>query len=208
LVRTVYIWCVYGIFGREITKIYGHIRCINTALANPVRALCMTFYSLINFTHFDENGVRGLSNVCQTFCMPPTNSGQPYIFYIHFFEYHTQMDSLTRPAAPRLRIRVGQNHIYTVHIRYFWPGNSIFTVIYGVYIQLWPALLRIQFGTILYNLVQFGAIWYNSVQYGTVWCNLRVQFGTIWYNLRIQFGATSRIDVTLSKSIAGLFRAM
>jgi len=33
----IYIWCVYGIFGREITEytVYGHKRYIYTVLANP-----------------------------------------------------------------------------------------------------------------------------------------------------------------------------
>ena len=31
--------------------------------------------------------------------------------------------------------------IYTVYARYFWQGNHLkYTVIYGVYIRLWPAL--------------------------------------------------------------------
>ena len=34
--------------------------------------------------------------------------------------------------------RVGQNHIHTVYIRYFWQGNH---QIYGVYIRFWPTLL-------------------------------------------------------------------
>jgi len=35
--RTIYRWCVYGIFGREITEytVYGHKRYIYTVLANP-----------------------------------------------------------------------------------------------------------------------------------------------------------------------------
>ena len=36
--------------------------------------------------------------------------------------------------------RVGQNHIYTVYIRYFWQGITQFTVIYGAYIRFWPTL--------------------------------------------------------------------
>jgi len=32
------------------------------------------------------------------------------------------------------------NPIYTVYIRYFWQGNFIHTVIYGVYIRFWPTL--------------------------------------------------------------------
>jgi hypothetical protein len=35
LARTLFIRCMYGIFGREITQIYSHIRCIYTVLANP-----------------------------------------------------------------------------------------------------------------------------------------------------------------------------
>ena len=33
--------------------------------------------------------------------------------------------------------RVGQNHIYTVYMRYFWQG---FHQIHGVYIRFWPTL--------------------------------------------------------------------
>ena len=36
--------------------------------------------------------------------------------------------------------RVGQNHIYTVCIRYFGREITIHTVIYGVYIRFWPTL--------------------------------------------------------------------
>jgi hypothetical protein len=36
--------------------------------------------------------------------------------------------------------RVGQNHIYTVYIRYFGRKITKFTVIYGVYIRFWPTL--------------------------------------------------------------------
>jgi hypothetical protein len=39
LARTIYIRCIYGIIGREITRIYGHIRCIYTVLANPRDAI-------------------------------------------------------------------------------------------------------------------------------------------------------------------------
>ena len=35
------------------------------------------------------------------------------------------------------RTRVGQDHIYTVHIRYFWLGNH---QIYGVYIRIYTVL--------------------------------------------------------------------
>ena len=35
--------------------------------------------------------------------------------------------------------RVGQNHIYTVHIRYCWQGNYQ-RCIYGVCIRFWPTL--------------------------------------------------------------------
>jgi hypothetical protein len=33
--------------------------------------------------------------------------------------------------------RVGQNHIYTVYIQYFWLENH---QIYGVYIRIYPVL--------------------------------------------------------------------
>ena len=39
LARTIYIWCIYGYFGRESKvgnyHMYGHIRCIYIVLANP-----------------------------------------------------------------------------------------------------------------------------------------------------------------------------
>ena len=35
LARTIHERCIYGIFGRGNHQIYGHIRCINTVLANP-----------------------------------------------------------------------------------------------------------------------------------------------------------------------------
>ena len=43
------------------------------------------------------------------------------------------------PAAWYLHVnsRVGQNHIYTVHIRYFWLANH---QIYGVYIRIYTVL--------------------------------------------------------------------
>jgi hypothetical protein len=37
--------------------------------------------------------------------------------------------------------RVGQNHVYTVYIRYFWQGNH---QIYGVYIRFWPTLCIVE----------------------------------------------------------------
>ena len=43
-------------------------------------------------------------------------------------------DQLTK----ELKHRVGQYHIYTVYIRYFWQGNH---QIYGVYIRFWPTLV-------------------------------------------------------------------
>jgi len=39
-----YIKCIYGIFGREITKkLYGHTRCIHTVLANPTHMVTHDF---------------------------------------------------------------------------------------------------------------------------------------------------------------------
>ena len=40
-----------------------------------------------------------------------------------------------------LVFRVGQNHIYTVHIRYFWQGITICTVFHGVCKWFRPTLL-------------------------------------------------------------------
>ena len=41
-------------------------------------------------------------------------------------------------AKVYIMCRVDQNHIYTVHIRYFLQGNH---QIYGVYIRFWPTLI-------------------------------------------------------------------
>jgi len=44
LARTIFMWCVYGIFGKEVAKytvIHNNIRCIYTVLANPTH-LCIT----------------------------------------------------------------------------------------------------------------------------------------------------------------------
>ena len=46
----------------------------------------------------------------------------------------TESNSITRCRRPLSR--VGQNHIYTVHIRYFWQGITKHTGIYGVFIRL------------------------------------------------------------------------
>jgi len=43
------------------------------------------------------------------------------------------------PEIPCIH-RVGQNHIYTVYIRYFGREITKYTVIYGVYIRFWPTL--------------------------------------------------------------------
>ena len=45
------------------------------------------------------------------------------------------------PEIPCIH-RVGQNHIYTVYIRYFGREITKYTVIYGVYIRFWPTLKR------------------------------------------------------------------
>ena len=48
--------------------------------------------------------------------------------------------------------RVGQNHIYTVHIRYFWQGIH---QIYGVYIRFWPTLeMKVTRGTMVLRVVK------------------------------------------------------
>jgi hypothetical protein len=45
--------------------------------------------------------------------------------------------SATYQTRVSLLFRVGQNHIYTVYIRYFWLGNH---QIYGVYIRIYTVL--------------------------------------------------------------------
>jgi len=40
---------------------------------------------------------------------------------------------------PLIICRVGQNHIYTVYIRYFWQGNhQMYIYIRWIYIRFWP----------------------------------------------------------------------
>ena len=36
-----------------------------------------------------------------------------------------------------MHIRAGHNHIYTLHIRYFWQGDHH---MYGAYVRFWPTL--------------------------------------------------------------------
>jgi hypothetical protein len=65
-----------------------------------------------------------------TVCTPYIyGSGQPYTFCVSC-----------------LKIRVGQNHIYTVYIRYFGREITKYSVIYGVNIRFWPTLLKIERG--------------------------------------------------------------
>ena len=51
--------------------------------------------------------------------------------------------SINPLAQVMLLFRVGQNHIYTLYIRYFWQGNHH---IYGVHIRFWPTLLLLLAG--------------------------------------------------------------
>jgi len=44
---------------------------------------------------------------------------------------------LLQRASVLIMSRVGQNHIYTVYIRYFWQGKH---QMYGAYIRFWPTL--------------------------------------------------------------------
>jgi hypothetical protein len=44
LAKTIYIRCTNGIFGREIAKNYGHIRCICTVLATPTYIRCLRYF--------------------------------------------------------------------------------------------------------------------------------------------------------------------
>jgi len=49
-------------------------------------------------------------------------------------------------------LRVGQNHIYTVYIRYFWLGNhQIYGVYIYVYIRFWPTLQMLFIHAVLAN---------------------------------------------------------
>jgi hypothetical protein len=73
--------------------IYGLIRCISTVLANPKYA---------TFIGTNEGSLFG-----PLLCFPASNAHLPatipFLTCIHM-------------------VRIGQNHIYTVYIRYFWQG--------------------------------------------------------------------------------------
>ena len=72
-----------------------------------------------------------------------------YIYiYIHIYAarvvgecWRAEARNLNLAGEERMRFghidRVGQNHIYTVYIRYFWLGNH---QIYGVYIRIYTVL--------------------------------------------------------------------
>jgi len=68
--------------------------------------------------------------------------------YIHIYAarvvgecWRAEARNLNLAGEERMRFghidRVGQNHIYTVYIRYFWLGNH---QIYGVYIRIYTVL--------------------------------------------------------------------
>ena len=55
----------------------------------------------------------------------------------HFHGSYAQVLSLNRHVQALVMSRDGQNHIYTVYIRYFWLGNH---QIYGVFIRIYTVL--------------------------------------------------------------------
>jgi hypothetical protein len=66
---------------------------------------------------------------------PPLKSGRSLV------AQRVEIPSDAFAVHPKHRIaRVGQNHKYTVHIRYFCREITKYTVIYGVYIRFWPTL--------------------------------------------------------------------
>jgi len=102
----IYIRCIYGIFGRGITKytiIYGaYIQFwptlnITQSIQLPTRPL-PPFDVRRTHERFMRARVLRKARACGTTC--------------------TKVTWLFSTIS-----RVGQNHIYTVHIRYFWQGN-------------------------------------------------------------------------------------
>ena len=67
--------------------------------------------------------------------------------FLHIVSLYTHAQNPEHKAADRLDVpslgicRVGQDHKYTVHIRYFWQGNhQIYGHIRCIYIRCWPTL--------------------------------------------------------------------
>jgi hypothetical protein len=67
------------------------------------------------------------------YCFQPLSVGSPlYLLSIPYHQHSSNLGSQTEPQADNLHLVklqhtllsiIGQNHIYTVYIRYFWQGN-------------------------------------------------------------------------------------
>ena len=121
MARTIYIRCIYGIFGREITKytvLCGvYIRIV--IIPESARLMCESAHTLLLYFRTTKNTRVGLARTTYIRCIYGI-FGRDFIngvelarnIYIRYFwqKFHQ-------------RWRIGQNHIYTVYIRYFWQGN-------------------------------------------------------------------------------------
>jgi len=88
-------------------EIYDHIRCICTVLANTMFLIIISPWRILS---------TALQLLCaQAVSLPHTLP-------------HTAVTSRKKNLNKRQMCKVGQNHIYTVYVRYFWQRNHL---IYG-----------------------------------------------------------------------------
>ena len=137
--------------------------------AQPLCALFFTIRVGQNHIFIRIYGVHtvflaGNSPYIRSYTVQIYGSGQPYIFDMPAPLAAYRADALL--ALPHIA-RVGQNHIYTVYIRYFWHGNhQIYGLIRHIYIRCWHYLTLPK--TTLFDLVRWYTylIWYTDI---TIW---------------------------------------
>ena len=149
LASTVYIRCIYGILGREITictVIYGvHIR----------------FWPAL---HMREDALCAQWTICLCSCLS---------CLCRVVQQPVWCGTHVRRGTLCAKNRVGQNHICTVYIRYLWQGNYLkYGHIRCIYIWFWPTL------AITICLCSCLTCLCRVVQW-PVWCGTRVQRGTL-----------------------------
>ena len=144
MARTIYIRCIYGIFGREITKytvLCGvYIRIV--IIPESARLMCESAHTLLLYFRTTKNTRVGLARTTYIRCIYGI-FGRDYIngvelartIYIRCIYGIFGRDFINGVELARniyiryfwqkfhQRWRIGQNHIYTVYIRYFWQGN-------------------------------------------------------------------------------------
>ena len=84
--------------------------------------------------------------------------------------------------------RVGQNHIYTVYIRYFWQGNhktyQNIWCIYGAYIRSWPTLFIVYTMCTRYQIAIYIYIHGAHTLCTDTLCAVRI-YSSSWYLLYV-----------------------